>query len=91
MAKHRFPVRVRAISEGIKSGRRLAITGAVVVAMGAAGAGMAMASPGGSGGGGGGGNGSATITASTSGRISEPPRTVIVPCPLMTVVTPSSS
>src|SRR5882672_7970324 len=31
------------------------------------------------------------ITASTSGRGSEPPSTVIVPCPLMTVVTPSSS
>jgi len=65
MAKHRFPVRVRAIREGIKSGRRLTITGAVVLAMGAAGVGMAMASPGGTGGGGGGGNGSATITAST--------------------------
>jgi hypothetical protein len=66
MAKHRIPVRIRAIREGIKSGRRLAITGAVVLAMGAAGAGLAMASPGGSSGGGGGGNGSATISASTS-------------------------
>src|SRR5439155_20287810 len=31
------------------------------------------------------------MTSSTSGRGSEPPRTVMVPCPLMTVVTPSSS
>src|SRR6266513_3080219 len=31
------------------------------------------------------------ITASTSGRIREPPNTVMVPCPLMTVVTPNSS
>jgi hypothetical protein len=69
MAKHRFPIRVRAAREGIRSSRRLAITGAVILAMGAAGAGIAMASPGGgngNGGGGGGGNGSATISASTS-------------------------
>jgi hypothetical protein len=46
MAKHRFPIRVRAAREGIKSGRRLAITGAVVLAMGAAGAGIAMADTG---------------------------------------------
>src|SRR5205085_1993995 len=31
------------------------------------------------------------ITSSTSGRASDPPSTVIVPCPLITVVTPSSS
>src|SRR5690242_12069042 len=31
------------------------------------------------------------MTSSTSGRGSEPPRTVMVPWPLMTVVTPSSS
>src|SRR6266446_2717045 len=31
------------------------------------------------------------ITASTSGRIREPPSIVMVPCPLMTVVTPNSS
>src|SRR6266704_1564168 len=31
------------------------------------------------------------ITASTSGRIREPPSTVMVPCPLITAVTPNSS
>lgn len=31
------------------------------------------------------------ITSSTFGRGKEPPRTVMVPCPLITVVTPSSS
>ena len=78
MAKHRFPIRVRAAREGIKSSRRLAITGAVVLAMGAAGAGIAMASPGGTNSGGhGGGNGSATITAST--QVSNHPDTTSVP------------
>ena len=43
MAKHRFPIRVRAAREGIKSGRRLAITGAAILALGLAGAGYAMA------------------------------------------------
>ena len=31
------------------------------------------------------------IASTTSGRIREPPNTVMVPCPLMTVVTPNSS
>jgi hypothetical protein len=43
MAKHRFPVRVRAMRGSIKSGRRLLIIGATILAMGGAGVGYAMA------------------------------------------------